>query len=172
LLARLDRFLALTRTTDFATVCFGLLDPRTGVFEYASAGHPPILLVEPSGDVRWLHDAASPPLYGEPRRGRPPASTALEPGSLLLLYTDGLIERRGELLEDGLERLARAAAGAQATPIDSVCDHLVTTLGVDSTRSDDLAILAIRLEPPGAPMFQRSFDARPTELRELRAAMR
>ena len=47
LLTRLDTFVATTDTTDFATVCYGVLDPATGVFEYASAGHPPILLVSP-----------------------------------------------------------------------------------------------------------------------------
>ena len=49
LLTRLDTFVATTGTTDFATVCYGVLDPATGVFEYASAGHPPILLVSPRG---------------------------------------------------------------------------------------------------------------------------
>jgi anti-sigma regulatory factor (Ser/Thr protein kinase) len=172
LLARLEGFLARTRTTDFATVCFGLLDPETGVFEYASAGHPPMLLVLPSGDVRWLDDAKSPPLRGGERRARPQASVVLEEGSLLVLYTDGLIERRGELLAEGLDRLARAAVDERAAPIDSVCDRLVAALGVDSTRADDVAVLAIRLEPACAAVFRRAFDARPAELRGLRSAMR
>jgi PAS domain S-box-containing protein len=171
LLARLDVFLARTRATDFATVFFGLLDPETGAFEYASAGHPPMLVVLGCGEVRRLDEAGSPPLCGEPGRARPAASTALEAGSLLVLYTDGLIERRGRLLEDGLERLAQAAAGAAAKPIGSVCDYLVAALGVDSTRSDDLAVLALRLEPDAA-VFRRAFEARPPELRELRRAMR
>jgi PAS domain S-box-containing protein len=171
-LVRLDAFLARTQTTDFATVCFGVLDPETGVFEYASAGHPPMLLVSPAGDVRWLDDAGSPPLCGELGRVRPQASTVLEAGSLVLLYSDGLIERRGELLGDGLERLALAGSALVAEPIESVCDRLVEALGVDSSRADDIALLALRLEPVDATVFHRVFDADPVELRGLRAAMR
>ena len=58
LLTRLDTFVATTGATDFATVCYGVLDPATGVFEYASAGHPPILLVSPDGETRWLDEAS------------------------------------------------------------------------------------------------------------------
>ena len=68
LLTRLDAFVATTDTTDFATVCYGVLDPATGVFEYASAGHPPILLVSPNGETRWLDEAQSPPLCGDEER--------------------------------------------------------------------------------------------------------
>ena len=171
-LDRLDAFIARTRTTDFVTVCLGLLDPETRVFEYASAGHPPILLVSSSGDVRWLDDAGSPPMFGAHRPARPQGSVVLEAGSLLVLYSDGLIERRGELLDHGLERLALAGAALAAEPIETVCERLVATLAVDSSRNDDIAVLAIRLDPDDATAFRRVFDARAEELRELRVAMR
>jgi anti-sigma regulatory factor (Ser/Thr protein kinase) len=96
----------------------------------------------------------------------------LDEGSLLVLYSDGLIERRGELLKEGLDRLGRAAVEAAAEPIESVCDHLVAALGVDSSRADDVAVLAVRLEPVDATSFRRVFDAHPGELRGLRVAMR
>ena len=70
LLGRLDTFVATTDTTDFATVCYGVLDPVTGVFEYASAGHPPILLVTASGETRWLDEAQSPPIWGDEEHER------------------------------------------------------------------------------------------------------
>jgi anti-sigma regulatory factor (Ser/Thr protein kinase) len=173
LLAQLDRFLARTGTTDFATVCYGLLDPASGVFEYASAGHPPMLVVTGAGETRWLDDAGSPPLFGDGLDGpRPTASVLLEPGSLLLLYSDGLIERRNALIDGGLDRLAAAAAQLVDEPIDSVCDRIVSALGVEATRGDDVVVVAVRLDPRPAGTFHRTFPARSEELRELRAAMR
>src|SRR5207247_30902 len=94
LLSRLDAFVATSATTDFATVCYGVLDPSTGTFEYASAGHPPILLVPPGGEPWWLDEAQSPPLYGDDERLRPQATVTIAPGSLIVCYSDGLIERR------------------------------------------------------------------------------
>jgi serine phosphatase RsbU (regulator of sigma subunit) len=156
LLMQLDRFLTRTGASDFATVCYGLLDPATGRFEYASAGHPPILVVSPTGGIRWLDDAGSPPLFGDLDRDRtrPTGSVILEAGSLLILYSDGLIERRSSLIDHGLERLAHAAAQLVDAPIESVCDRLVAALGVESSRADDVVILAIRLHrlpPEGLP---------------------
>jgi PAS domain S-box-containing protein len=174
LLMQLDQFLVRTRATNFATVCYGLLDPASGVFEYASAGHPPMLVVSPTGATRWLDDGGSPPLYGDGDRDhpRPSGSTVLERGSLLVLYSDGLIERRGSRIDHGLERLALAAAQLADAPIHSVCERLVAALEVESTRGDDVVILAVRLDPAPARVFHRIFPARPEELRDLRAAMR
>ncbi len=172
LLTRLDGFLARTRTTDFATVCYGVLDPNTGVFEYASAGHPPILLVEPSGRTRWLDDANSPPLSGHQRRPMLQATTVLPVGSLLILYSDGLIERRGASLADGLDRLARAAGSLANVSTAVACDALVAALGVDASRTDDVALLAVRLETMPVARFRRVFPAEPEGLRALRAEMR
>ena len=148
LLTRLDAFIATTGTTDFATVCYGILDPATGVFEYASAGHPPILLVSPTGETQWLDDGQSPPLCGDDERQRPEAKAILEQGSLLVLYSDGLIERRDELLTDRLERLKTAAGSLGGLPIADVCDQLVVALGVETSRADDVAVLAVASCPP------------------------
>ena len=174
LLTRLDRFLARSGATDFATVCYGRLDPASGVFEYASAGHPPMLVVSPTAEIRWLDDAGSPPLSGDDDRDRPrpSGSVVLEAGSLLVLYSDGLIERRSARIDHGLERLALACAQLVDAPIESVCDHLFAALGVESARADDVVVLAVRLDPLPSRAFRRVFPARPEELRELRAAVR
>jgi PAS domain S-box-containing protein len=172
LLARLDRFLDRTSSTDFATVCYAVLDPETGRLDYASAGHPPMILVSAGGDVRRLDDAQSPPLYGDYGRSRKAAETVLEPGSTLVLYSDGLIEKRGEHIEDGLRRLERAAGALSNVPVEQVCDLLVLDLGVAAHRGDDVAVLAVRLLPSALRTFRRLMPARPEELRELRAAMR
>ena len=117
LLERLDGFLARSKTTDFATVCYAVIDPATGILDYASAGHPPMLVVSPAGETIWLDQAQSgSALAATSPHARPHASTLLEPGSLLVLYSDGLVERRGERLDDGLRRLAAAAAAWQTSP--------------------------------------------------------
>jgi len=171
-LSRLDEFLARTRTTDFATVCYAILDPTTGAVEYASAGHPPVLAVSPDGTTVWLDGAQSPPLTGHGRCERPDATTTLEPGSLLVLYSDGLVERRRERPGLGLERLERAAVTLVDVSVDEVCDGLVAELGVEASRDDDVAVLVARLLPAFARRFHRVFPGRPEELRDLRAAMR
>ena len=153
-------------------MCYGVLDPATGVFEYASAGHPPILLVSPEGETRWLDEAQSPPLCGDDERHRPQARVILEPGSLLVFYSDGLIERRGELLSDRLDTLKNAGASLVGLPIAEVCDHLVVALGVETSREDDVAVLAVHFNPLARGGFHLVFPAEPSELRKLRASMR
>jgi len=172
LLRQVDGFLARTRTTDFATVCYAILDPESGIVEYASAGHPPMLVVSPRGVTSWLDGAQSPPLTGRSLGARTDARARLEPGSLLVLYSDGLVERRRERLSDGLTRLEQAARSLGEAPVDEVCDRLVTALGVETFREDDVAVLAVRFLPANARSFQRVFRGVPEELRELRAAMR
>jgi PAS domain S-box-containing protein len=172
LLNRLDSFLARSGSTDFATVCYGVLDPTSGVFEYASAGHPPILLVERSGRTSWLDAASSPPLTGHHGRPRRHATAVLPVGALLVLFSDGLIERRSAPLSDGLERLARAAGLIANVSTAEACDILVAELGLDSSRTDDVALLAVRLERAPIARFRRLFPARSEELRHLRRELR
>jgi serine phosphatase RsbU (regulator of sigma subunit) len=69
----------------------------------------------------------------------------LTPGTTLLLYSDGLIERRGEPLDHGLTRLRRHAAALAAEPPDVICDRLLSALVPDVDAADDVALLAVRL---------------------------
>jgi len=172
LLSRLDGFLARTRTTDFATVCYAILDPETGEVEYASAGHPPMLAVSPSRETAWLDGAQSPPLTGYGAALRQNGSATLAPGSLLILYSDGLVERRRERPGVGLARLEQAALTLGDAAVDEVCDRLVAALGLQMVRNDDVALLAVRLLPDSASTFHRVFPGHPEELRGLRSAMR
>ena len=128
-----------------------------------------MLLVSPTGETRLLDDAQSPPLDGGDGQDRRQASVVLEPGSLLVLYSDGLVERRGEPLRAGLERLREAGGALAGAPAEVVCDRLVAALGVESSRADDVAVLAVRLTAAG---FHLVFPARAEKLRELRAALR
>ncbi|MFD7701142.1 SpoIIE family protein phosphatase [Streptomyces caelestis] len=116
---------------------------------YSVAGHPPPLLVGADGAARFLTAARSPMLGLDPRPEHAGAVEPLPPGSTLLLYTDGLVERRDEDLTVGLERLRRHAAAAVHGPLEAFCDALLADqLTVDN--DDDVALLALRL-PASSP---------------------
>jgi anti-sigma regulatory factor (Ser/Thr protein kinase) len=96
----------------------------------------------------------------------------LEPDATLIVYSDGLVERRGEHLDTGLRRLESAAALLADLPVDEVCDRLVADLGLASSRQDDVAVLVVRLAAAREPAFRSVFPARPAELRALRTSLR
>jgi anti-sigma regulatory factor (Ser/Thr protein kinase) len=91
---------------------------------------------------------------------------------LIVCYSDGLIERRGELLTEGLDRLKHAGRSLLRLPLDDVCSHVVKALGVDQSREDDVAVLAVRFDSPVRTRFHWAFPAEAGELRKLRAAIR
>ena len=95
LLAMLDHYARHTGDADYTTVCCAVIDPVTGTLTHASAGHPPILVVDADGTSRWLDDGRSMPLcVGAPgTAARQSAETVVGEGSMVVLYTDGLVER-------------------------------------------------------------------------------
>lgn len=148
-LARLDRLFDALGLS-YATVVLGIIDVPAGHFRWSSAGHPPPLLVR-AGSAHFLEGGGGALLgvAGGTESGE--AATGLEDGDFLVLYTDGLVERRGESITDGLDRLARVAAAADASSAESLCEALVDGLlphGV--ARDDDVAILVARLQRAAA----------------------
>ncbi|MBB5934883.1 SpoIIE family protein phosphatase [Streptomyces zagrosensis] len=132
-----------------ATCLYGLLKgPAHGPWEFhfSSAGHLPPLLTTAEGDTCYLEDGAGLLLGMDPDMPRPDGTSDLPPHSTLLLYTDGLIERRGESLDHAMARLRRLTATLAREPLDVFCDELLIGLGADN--ADDLAILAVRPTPP------------------------
>ncbi|MFF5159300.1 SpoIIE family protein phosphatase [Streptomyces sp. NPDC000348] len=132
-----------------ATCVYALVKGRgDGPWElvHSSAGHPPPLLIEPDGRTRYLEGGSGLMLGVDPRALRPRARDAIPAHATVLLYTDGLIERRGEHLDDALERLRRHAAALAREPLDVLCDELLIGLGTDG--DDDIAVLAVRPVPP------------------------
>ena len=91
---------------EIVTLTYALLDLTSGQLAVARAGHPPALIARPDAPVETLVDGGSPPI-GVPVRGRAEVWTELEPGSALVLYTDGLVESRSESLDVGIEATAR-----------------------------------------------------------------
>ena len=169
LLERLDVFVETVPSAATATLAYIELDPADGTIRYACAGHPPPLLVSAGGRTRFLWEGRSPPL-GSMLGERRAAVDRLEEGETLVLYTDGLVERRSESIDAGLERLARAAllaSGSPATHADDICDAL---LGRED-QDDDVCVLTT-LRIPTTPLFNHSLKAAPAELAALRDGLR
>jgi anti-sigma regulatory factor (Ser/Thr protein kinase) len=146
-----------------------LLDPSSGELRYASAGHPPALVLEPDGSTRFLEGGRSVPLGLPFDLPRPQATERLSSGAVLVVYTDGLVERREEPLDRGLERLAAAATGVKGGTLKEISDALLELVADD--RHDDVALLTIgprRL----AEIFRRTFPADAHELATMRAELR
>ncbi|KDN87528.1 regulatory protein [Kitasatospora cheerisanensis KCTC 2395] len=114
---------------------------------HSSAGHLPPLLTTAEGETRYLDGGAGLLIGMDVDLPRPTAQDRLPPHSTLLLYTDGLVERRGEPLDAAMARLRRHTAALARQPVDVFCDELIITLGADST--DDIALLALRPTPTG-----------------------
>ena len=136
-LGRLDR-LMVEEGYQMATALQLVLDPATGTIVFANAGHPPALRVRADGSTEFIEGALGPPL-GAGVSTRAQASARLEPGERLLIYTDGLIERRELSIDVGLDQLARAAVECASL------DELVETMRGDRAFEDDVAVLSVTL---------------------------
>ncbi|QYC40973.1 Phosphoserine phosphatase RsbP [Nonomuraea coxensis DSM 45129] len=145
ILSRLDTAMESLAGEVTATCVVARVEPagRGHRLDYAVAGHPPPLLVEPGGRGRFLEEGVSPLLGALPGERRASREEPLPPGGTLLLYTDGLVERAGEHLDRGLERLRLAAERFADRPVDSFCDALLSEL--PTTGLDDIAVMALRL---------------------------
>ena len=157
---------------DFATVVYLELDLADGTVSFSSAGHPPPLLLAPDAEPIYLQGGRSAPLGALGGPDRPEETLRLDPGATLVLYTDGLVERRGLPIGVGLERLQAAAANGP-TDVNRLLEHLLTELGADDAEQrDDVALLAVRRVPLRAERLELSFDASPAALASVRTRLR
>jgi len=146
-LLRADRFLGLAGADGFATAVQATFEPGTGMFTVASAGHPPPLLVPCAGPAVFLDVDPMPALgYGllGPTVGDSRQTTfRLEPGSTVVLFTDGLVERRDRSIEIGLESLRAAATAGRGRAPAELCDHLVGQVVGTGAQHDDVVVLLL-----------------------------
>jgi anti-anti-sigma factor len=154
-LRRTDAFAARMPSLRAATLVLVVLDPATGTLRYTTCGHPPPLVIGVDGKARYLEGTGTGPLG----TGSPPvlASSTLAPGELVLLYSDGLVERPDRTIAEGMGELAVVAADAAATGADPGAAERVCQLSVDVlTRTghiDDITALAAqRLAAPVPPL--------------------
>jgi serine phosphatase RsbU (regulator of sigma subunit)/anti-sigma regulatory factor (Ser/Thr protein kinase) len=145
-LARVDRIFNMLGLT-YATCIFAVLDRTSSRLRWSNAGHPPPLLLR-GGEARFLDDGSGVLLGVTAGRDCEEAETTLQEGDLIVLYTDGLVERRGDSFTDGLDRLARAANRLRVHDAEAVCDELLgELLPASATRADDVALLVARIVP-------------------------
>lgn len=139
---RVDTMFDRLDMSQLVTLLYLVVRPGAGSMSVLSAGHLPALAVAADGSTRWLEVAGSPPL-GVAAGERPVTDVALRPGETVLAYSDGLVERRGEDLDDGLQRLAAAAGAIGSGLTDTVLVRLADELRV-AGHDDDVTLLAVR----------------------------
>jgi PAS domain S-box-containing protein len=143
LLAGLDAFSSRHGIGAMTTIAHAQLDVRSRRLRFACAGHPPPLVVEQDGSARFLWEGRSLPL-GLEDSTRAEGTATLAPGALLVLYTDGLIERRDRPHEDGMARLREHVCSRRALPVESLLPAVASELR-DQEKADDLCLLGVRM---------------------------
>src|SRR4051794_10172382 len=144
---RLHTMLRTLERREMATLAYMVLDPIALSFTLASAGHPPPLVLSPDGRVCLIEEGRGPPLGAVADAIYKEASGVLAPGATVLLYTDGLVERRDMWLDEGMERLVTESKGACGAPPDELLERLLGALVPEGGAEDDVAALAIQLTP-------------------------
>ncbi|NBH12297.1 SpoIIE family protein phosphatase, partial [Amycolatopsis sp. SID8362] len=165
----LDRFADRLPGALCTTVFCGVLDPATGTLTYSSAGHPPATLVHRDGSAEFLDAGGSLPLAVRVEANRPEATAVVPVGSLLMLYTDGLVERRRESLDDGIARATEVAHDVREADLTDLAAGLMGRLRPDDGYEDDVALLLYRRS---VPPLQLDFAAHPDSLASTRTWLR
>ncbi|MFD1149071.1 PP2C family protein-serine/threonine phosphatase [Saccharothrix hoggarensis] len=141
-LGKLDRKASHFEDHTMATVAYAVVDTAAGHLDLALAGHLPPLVAEPGRPTRFADAPVGPPVgYNLAVTGRCSVRLDVRPGAVVVLYTDGLVERRGEDLDDRLRELRESVA--PATP-EAVCVRIMNVLVGDRPATDDIALLAVR----------------------------
>jgi anti-sigma regulatory factor (Ser/Thr protein kinase) len=167
-LAGLDRFAARLPGARCTTAFCAVLTLATGELVYSSAGHPPPIMVHADGTSEVLEAGRGLPLALRPHWQRPEVRVTMPARSTLLLYTDGLVERRGVSMDDGMARATELVQQARSQTLDMVADQLMSELEPGGGYPDDVAMLLYRQPAPLAMDFEA--DAR--HLAPSRAALR
>ena len=167
---RLNRLLwTEAESGQMATMLYVIVDPAASAVRWVNAGHPAPLMIA-DGEPRFLEGGGSVPLGVLPFPTYQEVSARMGPGSTLLLYTDGLVERPGENIDDGMAELAARVREAPPNP-DALCDHLLATLVPAGGAMDDVALLTLH-NLPVPDRFSAKFRAEPESLAPMRSMLR
>ncbi|MEU0053750.1 SpoIIE family protein phosphatase [Streptomyces sp. NPDC006309] len=167
-LMALDQFAAGVPGALCTTVFCGVLEPATGRLVYSSAGHPPGVLASPDGTVQLLEEGRALPLAVRPGRTRPEGVRTMPGRSTLLLYTDGLVERRRRSLAAGIEQAGQAVQEGRDAAVEELATRIMKRLEPDGGYEDDVALLLYRHPAP----LQVTFPAESARLASVRQALR
>jgi hypothetical protein len=147
-LTRLNRYQRATGEGNVFSVVYAVVDPARGRVWWASGGHPPPLLRTAEGDTRLLRGGGA--LIGVADDAYTDREAELFGSETLVLYSDGLVERRGEALDAGMQRLSAAAAGGPDQPSE-LCAHLLDSmLPARQKPEDDVTAILVKLRPDAA----------------------
>jgi serine phosphatase RsbU (regulator of sigma subunit) len=144
LLTQLDRALHGLGVPAAATAVLARLrrDADAFALEFANAGHPPPVLLRPDGEVEVWWETPEPLLGVMPGDARSTHHRRVQPGSTLLLYTDGLVESPAQLIDDGIRRISTVLQQHPTAPIEDLCLRVIESA---PRRDDDIALMVIRL---------------------------
>jgi PAS domain S-box-containing protein len=149
-LSHLDTFVEQVDAARYATLAYADVDPDTGSVAFASAGHLPPVMLDPGSAPRLFTDGLSPPLgVTTPGLVRSQTAFSLAPNAGFLLYTDGLVERRTEPIDAGLERLLAAVRASPGRSPAQLIETLHEALLEQGSVSDDVCLLSFRLSGRG-----------------------
>jgi anti-sigma regulatory factor (Ser/Thr protein kinase) len=169
--SRLGRLVDGMMEVPFATLAYLVVDPRTREVRYVVAGHPPPLVRAPDGTTRFLNGGRTLPIGVDATLAFDAGDAQLAEGSTIVLYTDGLVERRGRPLDEGLRLLAGAATGTDDDP-EELVDALVAALIGEDERPDDIAVLALRLAVAAVDDLRLVRPSTQESLVEMRQSLR
>jgi serine phosphatase RsbU (regulator of sigma subunit) len=160
-LLRLHTLLRAQDAAEMVTAFVARFDPATRVLTWSRAGHPPPLVVGPEGRAHFLDAVNGAPLGAMARPYRS-AEAQLPPGSLVVCYTDGLIERRDRILDDGLAWLEARVCQHVNDEVEILCNKLVDDPFVPHPAPDDVCVLALRTGAPCASECSQSTSGGPS----------
>ena len=169
ILTRVNAYLIDAGSSDMATLLVMSYAPETGTVRLSTAGHPPPLVREPDGTLTYLPGGRGMPLGASSSARYTEERAVLAPGAVLVLYTDGLVERRHEPLDVGFLRLGETVARAP-DDLEKLADHLLDELLDESGPADDVAVLVMRPRAARSAL-QLSLPARPEQLGPLRRTL-
>ncbi|HZE16577.1 MAG TPA: SpoIIE family protein phosphatase, partial [Mycobacterium sp.] len=150
------------------TAVCAVLDGDTGELVYSSAGHPPPILVDTDGTTRLLDEGHTIAVGIRPDWSRPEAHVTMPARATLLLYTDGLVERRRSALDHGISRVAAVAQDARASTLDDLANQIMSRLAPSGGYQDDVVLLVYRHPAP----LELKFPAQASHLAPTRTALR
>jgi serine phosphatase RsbU (regulator of sigma subunit) len=149
----LDQAIADMHTDTLATAAVARLERTAGDgwrrLRWANAGHPPPMVLAPDGEVTVLGGEIGDLMLGvDPTTERAEPVTTVAPGAIVLLYSDGLIERRDSTIDEGMARLSAHLMELAGRPLEELCDALLRRMLL-GTPQDDVALVAVRVSPRG-----------------------
>ncbi|MEV6345622.1 SpoIIE family protein phosphatase [Actinoplanes sp. NPDC051851] len=167
-LTALDRFAELLPGAACATVFCGVLDPESGELVYSSAGHPPAVAVAADGSSHLLDQGRSRPIGVRSGGPRTEAGFTVSARATLMLYTDGLVERRRKPLTEGIARATAAIQDGRRSPVEELATDVMDRLAPADGYDDDVALLLYRHPGP----LDVEFPAEATRLAPVRQVLR